>query len=135
MDICGIVTCFMAIGTIGPAVLLFLLMNKLLTRFITNKDKLEQGRTILFWLCVVLLLPIIWEVSKSMELLLMLIPLGIWGFAWLGGKILESIISGVIDSFKGTTASRQVAEAAPVVAQHLRSGDYRSARFPSGTRR
>ncbi len=131
MGIGGVLTFFAVLGTVGPAVLLFLLINKLLTRFITNEGRLEQGRTILFWFCVVLLAPIIWLLNKNMGFWLVFVPLGIWGFAWLCGTIVELIVKGITEAISDTNSSRQAAQVAPVVADYLRKGDYRSARFPT----
>ena len=131
MGIGGVIVFFGVLGTVGPAALLFLLTNKVLTRFITNKGRLELGQAILFWFCVVLLAPIIWLLNKNMCYWLLFVPLGIWGFAWLCGKILDAIISGIGESINATNSARQAAQIAPVVADHLRNGNYRSARFPT----
>lgn len=123
--------CFGILATVGPALLAFLLVNQVLTWLITNKTVLGWVRLPFFFGCMALIMPITRLLDQTGWYWLLFVLLGIAGMAWQMGLIGEALVTGAIDAVKDISATRRAEVMAPVVAQHLRDGDYRCARFPT----
>lgn len=125
------IICFSILATVGTSLLAFLLVNYVLTWLITNKTVLGWVRVPFFFGCMALIIPITRLLDQSGWYWPLFVLLGIVGISWQMGIIAEAMVLGAIDAVKDISANRRGEAIAPVVAQHLRDGDYRCARFPT----